>query len=194
DRREPTPSAAAENAVPDGATLDRHLSMLAAATDTAVENKLAEMQQHTNSLLRELQAREPGRMIQNAMQSVDFLKEKLDACVESRLDSKRIRLEMVGRVFQTFQPERVIESSREDLADVFDNLQAVTDRRIASAKDELHQLHHLMESLSPVSIFRRGFSMTLDKDGKPITDSENVKSGEKIITHLAEGKLSSKVD
>ncbi len=36
--------------------------------------------------------------------------------------------------------------------------------------------------------------MTLDSDGKPITDSAKVNSGETIITQLAKGKLSSKIE
>ncbi len=194
DRREPTPSAAAENAVPDGAALNQHLSMLTAAADAAVDNRLAEMEQLTNSLSRELQAREPGRMIQNAMQSIDFLKEKLDSGLALRLESMRSRLEMVTRVFQTIQPGRRVASGREDVAGLFEKFQSATDRRITSAKEELDQLHHLMESLSPFSILNRGFSMTLDSDGKPITDSAKVNSGETIITQLAKGKLSSKIE
>ncbi len=194
DRREPTPSAAAENAVPDGASLERHLAMLTSGVDTAVKNRLAEMERLATSLWRELQAREPGRMIQNAMQSVDFLKEKLETTVQSQIESKQSRLELVSRVFQTFQPERTVESGKSDLADVFEKLQTATDRRLISVKEELHQLHHLMESLSPVSVFKRGFSMTLDSSGKPITDPAKAKSGEKIVTHLAKGKLASTVD
>ena len=79
DRREPTPSAAAENAVPDGEALHRHLEILSSAADNAADNRIGEMRRHTSSLLRELNAREPQRVIQNSAQSLDFLREKLDS-------------------------------------------------------------------------------------------------------------------
>src|SRR5690606_29461168 len=58
DRREPTPSAAAENAAPEGASLRRHLGRLRETYDARIQQRLAYLQRHALSLKREVEARE----------------------------------------------------------------------------------------------------------------------------------------
>jgi len=194
DRREPTPSAAAENAVPDGAALLRHLFILLAGMDTAAGNRLTEMRQTARSLGRELQAREPGRWIRNAVQSIDYLGEKLESSVLAKIESNQARITMAAGMFQAFQPEKRLDSCRTDNAILFEKLVSGADRKIAVVGETLQRLHHLVESLSPDSVLKRGFSMTLDSSGKPITDSGKIAPGATITTLLARGKLSSIVD
>ena len=51
-----------------------------------------------------------------------------------------------------------------------------------------------LKNLGPYSVLERGFSLTQDEDGKLITSSKEMNSGDKIITRLKDGNLKSTID
>ena len=52
----------------------------------------------------------------------------------------------------------------------------------------------MLRALAPQSTLARGFSMTLDEKGNPLTDASRVEKGQRLRTHLATGELESVVD
>ena len=51
-----------------------------------------------------------------------------------------------------------------------------------------------MKTLGPEATFARGFSITLDAQGKPVTDASKVEKGDQLVSQLAKGKLISDVN
>jgi exodeoxyribonuclease VII large subunit len=49
----------------------------------------------------------------------------------------------------------------------------------------------LLETLGPDAVLARGFSLTTDADGRTITDAEKVRAGDKLVTRLAKGSVTS---
>ena len=50
-----------------------------------------------------------------------------------------------------------------------------------------------LDALNPTNVIKRGYSMTLDEKGLPITSLQNVKKGERIKTHLVDGIIKSEI-
>ncbi len=194
DRREPTPSAAAENAVPDGAALVRHLEMLAGRMDSAAINGIGDARFQVHSLWRELKAREPERKVQGWVQTTDFLGEKMESILSRQLETKLAQLDGVNRVFQTIQPESRIERAQSDLETVMNRFESTYRNGISAASERMKRAATLLHSLSPDSVLQRGFSMTVKKGGDTVTSVQDVKSGDAIVTHLADGSIESQVD
>lgn len=191
DRREPTPSAAAENATPDGATVRRHLEILATALQTRASDSINRRMRTAESLRRELEAREPERRIQNWSQSLDYLGERLHGIVDTKLQRAQSEFQMVSRMYSAVQPEREIRVRREEIASFRDSLSKQVDRSLADRAHALHAMKELLRSLSPEAVLQRGYSMTLDEKGKLITSTDQVKSGDKLRTRLSDGEVSS---
>ena len=51
-----------------------------------------------------------------------------------------------------------------------------------------------MRSLSPEAVLSRGFSMTMDLEGKLVTEAEKVSSGDRLKTRFADGDVVSIVE
>ncbi len=194
DRREPTPSAAAENAAPDGTTLLRHLGRLRDAIEARTEGALALHQRHMLSLRREIEAREPGRKIRSWAQTLDFLEERLEYLVAGRLQQARTGLDGVRRSLTAIQPERAIARQVEEAAFLAATLDRVARRRLADLDSRLRSLGDLMHSLSPDAVLKRGFSITTDEAGHPVTSAEQLRSGDRLRTRLADGEVVSRVE
>lgn len=194
DRREPTPSAAAENAVPDGAVLLRHLEMLAGRIDSAAVDGIGDARFRIHSLWRELRARDPERKVQGWVQTTDYLGERLRSLAERHLEAGRAELDGVSRVLKTIRPEHRLARVSADLELARRQLEKVFSDRLSSATDRLERVGSLLHSLSPDSILQRGFSMTVKTDGSPVSSVKDVKSGDALVTHLSDGKIESSVD
>lgn len=194
DRREPTPSAAAENAVPDGFALRRHLERLQDSFETKTEYALTISRRHLQSLRRELAAREPGQRVRQWVQSLDYLGERIEATLTAHLSRCHNELGSSRRGLQALQPERELIRRRERLAETRARLDLTTRRAFADRRRHLENLGNLMESLSPGSILKRGFSVTTDPSGRVVKSADQVKAGEKIHSRFADGGISSVVE
>ena len=194
DRREPTPSAAAENAVPDGITLRRHLLRLVGTVDAYTDHALSIARRHLHSLKREIEAREPGRSIQSGMQSLDFLGERMESALTGRLSHSKADLESARRGLQALQPDRELLRRREKLNQLIRTLDLSMEHGLANRRRRWQSLGSLMQSLSPDSILKRGFSVTSDESGCLITAVSQVKSGDKLRTRVSDGELISLVE
>lgn len=194
DRREPTPSAAAENAAPDGATLLRHLGRLREGLEARTEGALALHQRHVLSLRREIEAREPGRKIRSWMQTLDFLEERMEYIASGRLQTTSARLDAARRSLAAIQPERVVARHAGEVMFLSESLDRVVRRRLDDLAKRLHATGDLMKSLSPEGVLKRGYSLTTDAEGRLVTSSTQVRTGDLIRTRLADGEIASRIE
>lgn len=194
DRREPTPSAAAENATPDSETLHRHLANLSVSLDNRIAGHFGHYQRVAASLFRELQAREPGRKIQSWAQSLDYLGERLEGLTEARLQELRLDLRGTGRILQSIQPEQEWQRGKDESAKTFERLEQVMNRAISDRRRTVNSVGLLLNSLSPEATVKRGFSLTLDAEGNPVRSADSLKKGDRLRTRLADGEVASIVE
>jgi exodeoxyribonuclease VII large subunit len=67
-------------------------------------------------------------------------------------------------------------------------------RDLVSRRHRVARLAASLEALSPLAVLSRGFSLTLDADGKSVVRTwANVEPGDLILTRLADGQLTSRV-
>ena len=71
------------------------------------------------------------------------------------------------------------------------SLATAVERRLSDNRQKLERLAALLEALSPQSVLRRGFSMTLDVDGHALRSAADVSPGTSIRTILADGAIAS---
>ena len=79
--------------------------------------------------------------------------------------------------------ETLKEELHESMQDYLDNLS----KNIKNRKEQL-------EILNPKNVMNRGYSISMDSNGKVISSTKDVKIGEKIITSLKDGKIESVVE
>lgn len=194
DRREPTPSAAAENAVPDGITLRRHLARLSGSLDSHTSHAFELLVRHCRSLKRELEAREPGRRFQGWIQSLDYLSERMDSALNGRITRSRADLANVGNRLAGLQPDRELSRLSETVGRLLQSVEQSIKRAVSLKEQRLGGLSSLLQSLSPESVLKRGFSLVTNDEGKVVTSSGQVKGGERLHIRVADGVITSRVD
>lgn len=193
DLRAPTPSAAAELAVPDAVEIRQRIDRLGMKMKREAQMRL-------ESCVRVLSLRGAGSLerptrhiLRQAEQQLDNASWRLAKAPGVRVERAGARLRQAFAVLSLHEPTRLIESTRQRVAESARRLHEKTTARLALEGERLEATAALLDSLSPAAVLRRGFSMTMGPDGTPLRDPEAVSPGQPILTHLAGGKLHSSV-
>jgi exodeoxyribonuclease VII large subunit len=81
----------------------------------------------------------------------------------------------------------------EHQAEVTTEVDSLADREIGQNRKLLGHLADLVKAYDPVHVLRRGFSITLDAQGKAVKSAAELAPGETIITRLAAGQVASTI-
>ncbi len=109
DLRAPTPSAAAELAVPDKAELEKSVENAFSRISALVSERLYTSYQDIDRLRDSVAALHPEKYIESERLSVELLSTRISAATESRLDLERARTEALANQINALSPIRLLQ-------------------------------------------------------------------------------------
>lgn len=192
DLRAPTPSAAAELAVADGAELLTRLVQMRRRLDRLTRNRLMQARMELDALKRGVLRRDGERLLLEPVMRLDLVRSQLAQGVKSSLDLARQRLNEARARHQSHHPAKVLERRMESLTEMRRRIERLSRQMLGRREEQLDRLRGLLRTLGPESAFQRGFSITLGPDGKILTSIASVKSGDLLRTKLSDGEVVSK--
>ena len=86
-----------------------------------------------------------------------------------------------------------IQGMKDDLSSYKEDLDLEIRQLVSHYKELLAHKKATLEALNPDNVINRGFSLTVDEEGKPVSDIKLVKKGQKIRTILKDGIINSEV-
>lgn len=86
-----------------------------------------------------------------------------------------------------------IQGMKDDLSSYKEDLDLEIRQLVSHYKELLAHKKVALEALNPDNVINRGFSLTVDEQGKPVSDIKQVKKGQKIRTILKDGVVNSEV-
>jgi len=193
DHRAPTPSAAAELVVPDGAALARRLESADDDLENAIDRRLGRLASDLAMLARNLEAREPMRELRSLSQTLDHLSDQLDHGLLAAVNNARTRLE---RASSKLEPRHLLERlsvERQKIASLGDRLQTSTEHYLSDRRQRCRGLGQVLDALAPDRVFARGFSLTTDAQGKILRTVDGLSVGDTLVSKLAGGTVRSEV-
>lgn len=127
------------------------------------------------------------------MARVDSLGNRVHGAIRRRWSGYAERLNQLANRRPFARPHAPLQ----DLALRLDDLSQSANRAIRQQRAErisqLGQLAGKLESLSPLAVLSRGYSLTHDDEGKLVRSSEQIKTGDEIVTRLEQGEVKSTV-
>lgn len=194
DLRAPTPSAAAELAVPDGGDLRRHLGSLRGKLDLGTRRKLDFLDRLLAGKSRESLRRGPEFALREARQKLDLATDRLRAASDRQMDGLARRLDACRQSLAGARPDRVLAHATNRMENLGHRLGIAITGNLNARARHLAGLRALLASLGPDSVLGRGYSLTLGPDGKALRRASAVRPGDKLTTRLADGIIASTVD
>ena len=194
DRRAPTPSAAAELAVPDVALLRQEVEAHAVRLRQALRQELTLKRRELVASSSRLAAVSPQRRLPQMRQQLDGQVLRLRQALLQDLAAKRRRLQVLQSRLAATSPASRLPVEREGLLRRRAALSSATRALLARQRAALAASQAHLGALSPLRTLERGYSITLDAaTGGVVTSSAQVAGGSRLRTLLHHGEVESEV-
>lgn len=186
DMRAPTPTAAAEIAVPV------REEWLATVMEHGRQQMLAMMrivQVRTDAvtgLARGLP--QPAQLLDMAAQRLDDRTERLLAALPALLTRRAQQLEVASVKLQPKNLAQQIERTAKDIGNLAERAGRMALRVIDDRRQKLASLAQMMESLDYKRVLERGFALVRTEDGKLVTRAAGVKKDATLTLVFADGE------
>jgi exodeoxyribonuclease VII large subunit len=190
DLRAPTPTAAAQMAVPIKADLRRRIDQVCAMLQGAMRAAMADHRRETAHLAARV--RDPGIILRQARQRLEEAAESLGAAIYKRIaDDRRSVRELAARLRS---PAAMARERRVLAGRLAGRLDAAIALALERKRTEVSARARRLDDVSPLRVLQRGYAVvTRARDGRAIADANMVEVGEEIAIRLGHGRLRANV-
>ena len=193
DVRAPTPSAAAELAVPDGEEWHASLGRITSRLQRGLMRRIEAQRQRLRWLIGRAALVSPSARLSQQTQRLDDLEQRLSRAMRQILADRRSALgERRGRLWQLSPVARVRGTAARQAA-LFARLKAAAFARLHLARERLSPLVRTLNAVSPLATLERGYAIVSREGGGILINAADVAPGTFIEARLAKGKIRAKV-
>ncbi|MEQ8666977.1 MAG: exodeoxyribonuclease VII large subunit [Rhodospirillales bacterium] len=185
DVRAPTPTAAAEIAVPVRADLMARVTELQQRLTRAGQRYLTDRAERLQAMARGLPR--PGRIVEDRSQRLDDWSERLANSLNVGLERRQRRV--VGAGAGLVRPTALIRRAGEQLAERSARLVRAWPRAMKTREARLSAAASLLESYSYRRTLERGFALVSGADGAPVRSVAQAAPGDTLSIEVADGRF-----
>src|SRR5690606_1510978 len=208
DVRAPTPTGAAELAVPVRADLEAAVARLSARLKGAVSRHGERKRQALRAAARALPSID--ELLALPRRDFDEAASRLERALKASTEARRLRFRAL-RLSPALLQRRLAEARTRLARDAARVSPAALSRRLATHRESLRvlarradqsvavarerratrlaQAWRLAETLSHRAVLRRGFALVLDADGRPVKSAATVRPGDALAIEFADGTV-----
>ena len=170
DMRAPTPTGAAEMAVPNMSDLISLISNLKIRLNEAINKKVNYQKLLLDSIKGSYALKNPLIMYENKKQKLDMLLDNLNKTLLKKYDNSLHKLEIVKKSFILNNPTLLYKEKMTKLDSLIEKL----------------------ELINPLGVLKRGYSLTY-KDDKVLKEIKSVNTGDTLLIKLYDGEINTTV-
>ena len=170
DLRAPTPTAAAELAVPNIETINTYLETVINRSTISINNYIDTRKQTLGNLVSSYVLKKPTAMYEIKEQSLDFLIDNLNKEIKKIIDNNKIRLQKNISSYVLTNPDIIYKYKMQNLEHIINKL----------------------DVLNPMNTLKRGYSIT-KKDDKVISDIKMINVDDMVNISIKNGNINAKV-
>jgi exodeoxyribonuclease VII large subunit len=193
DLRAPTPSAAAELALPDKTGLQQKMSDLRRSLRAALKTKINNLNQTISHLSSRLKS--PETIIYDFRLRLEDYEFRLINTMNQGLARNRQRLDWLSQSLHTGQTSKQISDLRQQVKRVSRDLNLYFQSKLQNLSTRHLALDSKLRVLNPEAVLERGYSISRRVyDQRVILDSDDVKINDEVEVILAKGQLITRVE
>lgn len=187
DRRAPTPTGAAEMALPVRADLLAQVATLGARLERRMSGGMEKRRLELRSAVGRLP--KPDVLLARARQRLDLASERFGGSLSRMLARKRARFDQASGGLRPATLRREVAARRGEIARLSARLSPAMLRRLARAQDALQQQARVLESVSYERVLARGFALVTRADGALVRSARGVADGDALRLRFADGEV-----
>lgn len=190
DLRAPTPTAAAEHAVPDCRELLQGLAERRIQLRREIERRLNAARERTAWTIHRLEQVHPRTRLGEQAQRLDELAGRLDRAMTGRFTAHRHHLARLAAELNQHAPRHRLEALGQRVNGFGERLRFSALRNIEASRARYALAARGLDGVSPLATLERGYAIvTRESDGRVVADPVEVAGGDTIRARLARGEL-----
>ena len=190
DLRVPTPTAAAEKAVPVRDELISRIDELNLRIKSSLNNKLYGNKDRINYLIKLLS--KPDQIFENKTQKLDFIYKDFENLYKDIFVEKKNKITQYA---QCLLPPKILISNLVSKQQLFETkFKNFLENIINSKETKLNSLKQLLEASSFNRVLERGFSLVMNNKGKPIKLSSEAPKNANVKIKFSDEIRSAQLD
>ncbi|MGA9287783.1 MAG: exodeoxyribonuclease VII large subunit [Anaerobacillus sp.] len=188
DLRAPTPTGAAELAVPSIVELKERLDQRVHRLMRTMKEKLASDRDRLTTLQKSYAFRYPDQLLRQKEQELDLQVDRLQKTMKRFLVYTREHVERNHKQLVKQHPERLVKESANDLTELKASLQKEMQRVLQEKQRDFSFAAGKLNALSPLKVMERGYSLAY-KEEELIKSVKQVQPGDVLKVEMTDGKI-----
>ncbi|ETJ47539.1 exodeoxyribonuclease VII large subunit [Pseudoalteromonas agarivorans] len=193
DVRAATPSAAAELVSPNTQELHGKVIELINRLNNAFKHDMADKRALATQLQHRLNLCHPRNQLNQKAQRLDELTIALQQGMRNRLYQQERTLNNLTPRLMRQSPDKKLSQASHQLMQIQTRLEQAMQHKLQHAQNSLALQASRLDSVSPLNVLARGYSITKTPQGKVVKSVDHIKTGDVLITELADGAIKSSV-
>ncbi len=194
DVRAPTPSAAAELAVPDGQQYCRQVAAQFARLEQLARRRIAQLRERLVYLQRRTQLASPTMRLAQQAQRLDEIEAALRRCHSRGQERRAARLNALQLRLERASPARQLRARTLRHQMLARRLHASASARIARAQARLAPLARTLSAIGPLATLSRGYAIVKNQEGAIVRDVAQAPRGSQLEIQIERGALRARVE
>jgi exodeoxyribonuclease VII large subunit len=191
DRRAPTPSAAAEMAVPLLSELEAQLALARGRLGRSLRRQLEASSLRLSRSRAQLGT--PRTLLDRSRMLLDDLAGRLELAESGRIATARRILQMLRERLAAEEPRARLARRRGELRGLEAGLGGALRLRLDRAASTLARTVASLDALSPLAVLARGYGLVLGPRGQALREARSVEVGDPVAVRLHRGQLRCRV-
>ena len=196
DLRAPTPSAAAELVSRDQNSLNLAIINLREGLVKQLASKLQTWRATQHLMEQRLQQNHPHKRLQQQVQRVDQLTQRLERQMQGRLKLAQTQVDHLQQRLMQHTPAKWLALQTQQFTQLNKRLMQQWRSLLTSKQQRLSTLGHLLDTVSPLANLGRGYSISFKAEAQQRQIVRSVTAltvGDALVTRLADGEVHSKI-
>lgn len=192
DMRAPTPTAAAELAVPHiEELLERTLSRQARLI-RAMKEKVNFQYERLSRIERSYAFKYPAKMYEQKMEQVDRATERLVRGAEKLFAKKNEEFQSITKRIERNHPKELVKVANQQNETLRKDMVRAMTTILSSKQKDFQQILSTLDALSPLKVMDRGYSLVYDGDGNLAKSVARFTKDDTLKVQMADGSLDCK--
>jgi len=187
DFRSPTPTAAAERAVPVRDDLVYTVRDFDLRLEKATRRYINNLEQKVEGLGRGLP--KPSELLSLASQRFDELSERMPRALKVSVERQAFRLERIKSLLRPETLKSEIKRADEKIKTTDERMNRAISNFLNQRRTEYQNPARLLESLSYQKVLERGFAVIRNEQGKALSDGKNIVTGDRLAIEFRDGNI-----
>ncbi|XJZ26173.1 exodeoxyribonuclease VII large subunit [Bacillota bacterium Lsc_1132] len=193
DLRAPTPTGAAELAVPYIEELMDRILQRQTRLLRAIKEKLRFEGERLTRLQKSYAFRYPERLYEQKLEQIDKLTERLVKGVGRLSSVKANEQANLSRRLLVNHPRLLIQQAASRFERSQKEIQRAMSQMVMKKQNEYDRIIGTLEALSPLKIMKRGYSLVYAEDQKIVKSVHQIQTNDTVSIQLTDGSLITKV-